>query len=166
MGCDIHAYIEYKFSDNNFTEVISDGEISFGRDYELFGILAGVRGMNKPIISPRGFPTANNSPMPPNWYVSEQYFKYIDSHHSATWLTLDELKRVRSEYLKEMIIFNNITDAPTKALINNKVATNDVFTYTFAESENMGLYCSIVLMESLQRLHKNIETRFVCWFDS
>lgn len=57
MGCDIHAYIEYKMFDQNdgtpyyncFGERISD------RDYVMFGILAGVR-RDGCIFEPRGLP--------------------------------------------------------------------------------------------------------------
>jgi hypothetical protein len=58
MGADIHAYVEYsdfKTADGeqywtNFTR--NGGE----RNYYLFGLLAGVRGEEAPLFSPRGLP--------------------------------------------------------------------------------------------------------------
>ena len=56
MGCDIHCYIEYK-SPN--TEGWSDfgGRVNPGRNYDLFGKLAGVRRSEvTPVVEPRGLP--------------------------------------------------------------------------------------------------------------
>lgn len=61
MGCDIHAFVEY-FSkqestknDSCFVDCFAD-ELSFGRDYVLFGLLAGVRHNCSVIVMPRGVP--------------------------------------------------------------------------------------------------------------
>ncbi len=165
MGCDIHAYIEYKFSDCGYTEVFSTGEIHFGRDYELFGLIAGVRSSSFPIFLTRGFPDST-APMPSNWYVRQKYEEFGKDAHSATWLSLPELKTIRSHYLKAKILFNSVVDPTIKSLVNNTSVTNDIVTYSFGEIENLGLYSSIVVMESLEKLHKNLTTRLVCWFDS
>ena len=55
MGCDIHCYIEYKSPD---TDGWSDfGRINPGRNYDLFGKLAGVRRIEvTPVVEPRGLP--------------------------------------------------------------------------------------------------------------
>lgn len=61
MGCDIHAFIElyskqeYAKHDACFVDCFAE-EVSFGRDYVLFGLLAGVRHHAHPVISPRGLP--------------------------------------------------------------------------------------------------------------
>ena len=63
MGCDIHAHIEffskseYKSSGKCYVHCFS-GELCFGRDYILFGLIAGVRHSVPPIIKPRGIPTS------------------------------------------------------------------------------------------------------------
>lgn len=61
MGCDIHAFVEY-FStqdsvknDSCFVDCYAN-ELSFGRDYVLFGFLAGVRHPCQVIVPPRGVP--------------------------------------------------------------------------------------------------------------
>ena len=54
MGCDIHCYIEYKDGDsfNDF-----GGRINPGRNYEMFELMAGVRGeVANALIEPRGMP--------------------------------------------------------------------------------------------------------------
>lgn len=58
MGCDIHIYPEY----SSFRSGAKDYWQNFatnmnpGRDYELFGALAGIRGFPGPIVPIRGLP--------------------------------------------------------------------------------------------------------------
>jgi len=52
MGCDIHAYLEIE---NPNDRVESIGRVRLGRDYVLFGLMAGVRG-DTVLFEPRGLP--------------------------------------------------------------------------------------------------------------
>lgn len=55
MGCDIHCYVEYrKKSDDRWRDF--GGRINPGRNYCLFGAMAGVRTGHIPFIIPRGCP--------------------------------------------------------------------------------------------------------------
>lgn len=60
MGCDIHAYVDYEtakepeFQDRRW--VHSLGSFSVGRDYLLFGIMAGVRHEEAKLFDPKGLP--------------------------------------------------------------------------------------------------------------
>jgi hypothetical protein len=61
MGCDIHAYLDVvdwepneKTGDPGWTSTFA-ARLDLGRDYTLFGVLAGVRG-GTPVYSPRGLP--------------------------------------------------------------------------------------------------------------
>lgn len=172
MGCDIHAFIEYVYEGEAYTNTFSYDEItSFGRDYNLFSLIAGVRGATPPVVFPRGFPcdlvrNGNIEIFDNNYAVAKKYEEYGKDAHSATWLTLDELKLVRVEYIKEKFEFDGITDPNQWGMIRNKNVANSIFTYNFGEHENCGLYMSIVIMESLHKLYPNIKTRFCCWFDS
>lgn len=62
MGCDIHAYIEYySKQDYNkdkrcFVDCFSS-QIDLGRNYILFGLLAGVRSMCDSVVPVKGIPT-------------------------------------------------------------------------------------------------------------
>ena len=75
MGCDIHAHIEffskseYKSSGKCYVHCFSS-ELCFGRDYILFGLIAGVRHSVPPIIKPRGIPTAPEM----SYVVSDSYY--------------------------------------------------------------------------------------------
>lgn len=61
MGCDIHLYIEHvPFADRDggLYWVNFGGRFNPGRDYAMFGKLAGVRGEGRnAIVPPRGLPT-------------------------------------------------------------------------------------------------------------
>jgi len=171
MGCDIHAFIEYAYDGETITNSFTDSELHIGRDYELFSLIAGVRGATSPIVSPRGFPdecikNGDSSVFPSSWCCKEKFNDYGVDAHSATWLTLDELKLVRASYIKNNLEFSGSTDRSILALSESKPAMNSIFTYTFGEYENAGLYCSIVIMESLLKLCPTCKVRFVCWFDS
>lgn len=60
MGCDIHAFVEYRIRpegepDRRHSWSAFGGEINPGRNYWLFEIMAGVRGRNA-LFEPRGIP--------------------------------------------------------------------------------------------------------------
>lgn len=79
MGCDIHAYIEHYskkdlLAGKCFVDT-SSGAINFGRDYLLFGVIAGVRSLETPVVSPRGLPT--NPPL--GWECSNEYYMRVVS---------------------------------------------------------------------------------------
>lgn len=171
MGCDIHAFIEYAYDGDNFSNSFSDGELNFGRDYTLFSLIAGVRGMEKPIVLPRGFPDdciakGDAKLFKSNWIVADKYKDYGSDAHTPTWLTLDELKKIRAKYIRIQLEFNSISDAATWALVNDDNVMNSIFTYSFGDNENAGLYLSIVILESLKKIDPKIKSRLVCWFDN
>ena len=127
MGCDIHGYIESRPNlEHNQNYWHKDADLHLGRNYAMFGFLAGVRGLNEPIVEPRGFD--DNSSL--KWeyclrvndeqysqdaegytskeradkYVAGGYSRMIGemvTHpdwHTASWLTADEMKKVLLAY--------------------------------------------------------------------
>lgn len=89
MGCDINMHVECKHGANWKRH---NREIYDGRDYELFGILAGVRGSHTPISYPKGFPfNVSNE-------VLQDYDSWESVAHSASWLTFDEIYNSRFDY--------------------------------------------------------------------
>ncbi|MFN4973819.1 MAG: hypothetical protein ACK5GV_01080 [Bacteroidota bacterium] len=168
MGCDIHAFIEYVYEDDSITNTFCGDEMCFGRDYDLFSLLAGVRGLSSPFVQPRGFPVADKATgiYAPNWQVSEKYSQYGSDAHSATWLTLDELKQIRKLYIQEKVDYADNIEFEVQEMVKNSNIMNSIFTYSFGELENQGLYLTIAIMESLLKLNPTIKTRLVCWFDS
>ena len=62
MGCDIHMYVQYREKKEEQSEPNNDwwddftSQISPGRNYTMFGILAGVRDMVENGFEPKGLP--------------------------------------------------------------------------------------------------------------
>lgn len=96
MGADIHLYVEHynkeskrwdslslykKSSEDKFSPV----DIYDGRDYELFGLLAGVRSMIAPFVLPRGVPDDMSCEVS-KAYGDGQYY------HTPTWYDWCELQ--------------------------------------------------------------------------
>lgn len=82
MGCDIHIHVECKHGAHWKR---CNREIYEGRDYELFGILAGVRGSRTPISYPKGLP------VDVTYDVKRLYDLWEWDTHSSSWLTFDEI---------------------------------------------------------------------------
>lgn len=100
MGCDIHSYVEYRNREMDWVPIQMqvnyrtwDGKDEYRgvypvdiRNYQLFGILAGVRFCPAdPIADPRGIPSDVSE------YVREKYDEY-DDYHTPSWYSLYELK--------------------------------------------------------------------------
>lgn len=110
MGCDIHALIERKVGNS----WLDSGDPDIGRNYEMFAALAGVRNRDGivPIAEPRGLPGFKE------WATyggGERHIRWEDwsakpcramenmaeemgeDGHSASWLTLAEIKAFDTE---------------------------------------------------------------------
>ena len=96
MGCDIHLYIEYKVNDGEWTadphHTMYDDDEGYlrdvsasGRDYSLFGALAGVRGDGP---DPKGLPD-DISPI-----IKSAAERYGDDGHSHSWTSLKDFKKI------------------------------------------------------------------------
>ena len=102
MGCDIHVYIERKIEDQDEWENVSlyrvrDNGIEMvdpynGRNYELFSILAGVRGWQEPLIAPRGLPSEMNIK------TVKEIEWWDEDYHTPTWYDLFELNMFAEKY--------------------------------------------------------------------
>jgi hypothetical protein len=92
MGCDIHAWIEYIEHD----AVQCFGSVGFWRNYALFGVLAGVRKHDLPHIEPRGLPPEIS------FEVRHSYNDWGADAHSASWLTLDEVRTAQGRFMEEL----------------------------------------------------------------
>jgi hypothetical protein len=84
MGCDIHCITQIK-QDDLYWETVE--QLDINRDYELFNILASVRGNGSgSISSPRGLPNDfynigwhkdNYDDLKNSWYLGEHSFSYV-----------------------------------------------------------------------------------------
>lgn len=113
MGCDMHCAIESSHTlygserlpdegtaDTYWSNVVQWGHVD--RDYEMFGLLAGVR-TGPPVYAPRGI--APNM----SWETKRRCYettpdgevtdKWIEDWHSPGWLTTDEFREVLMRYV-------------------------------------------------------------------
>jgi len=90
MGCDIHAFLEYRKKDSKTWWAYS-GELELNRNYTYFGLMAsGVRSEYPESFLKRGEPTELS-------YMSND--KYEDSdYHSHSWLNAVEFNLVMQFY--------------------------------------------------------------------
>lgn len=101
IGCDIHCHLAHRRKDKNGyhweaapiyekvdAEYMELCEAYKGRDYQLFGVLAGVRDVSyEPIAEPRGL-----GDICPAEIVKEyERGGGFDTYHHASWLGLDEI---------------------------------------------------------------------------
>lgn len=85
MGCDIHVFIESLTGFQDFGWESFGGRIDVGRHATLFGLLAGVRGVEEAIVTPRG--------LPPD--MSETVRTGLAGNlHTHSWLRRKELRDV------------------------------------------------------------------------
>lgn len=115
MGCDIHLHVEVQTARNwelvkpwwqcTYCEgraITRDGvcfecrgqnvERSFyvARNYTLFGLLAGVRGIGPPITEPRGIP------IDISWFLGDLWGEEKLDCHTPSWLRYSELREVEN----------------------------------------------------------------------
>lgn len=127
MGCDIHMYTERRvngkwvhadpsvrsFSESNESRinihVPYQHQIYKGRNYLLFGVLAGVRTSECQKFEPKGFPEDASL------IVREMYDQYGSDAHTPSYLTLKELESI--DWNKECVPQTyNVTERQLKEL--------------------------------------------------
>jgi hypothetical protein len=95
MGCDIHIYVESKEDGKwKHAQGLVDGEVPYGdqlyhgRNYTLFGFLAGVRESDKQHFNAKGFPEDASKEVKKIWDEVK------GDYHTPSYLTLKELQGV------------------------------------------------------------------------
>jgi hypothetical protein len=91
MGCDIHLHIEYRV--NGKWEHYAAPHVN--RWYDLFSVMAGVRGGYKPIVEPKGFP--EDATMFTRW----DYEEFGIDAHSASYLQNREILQLNNWLKKQ-----------------------------------------------------------------
>lgn len=95
MGCDIHVFCERYNKESKRWENLSlykkneggtfkEVNVYDGRDYQLFGLLAGVRSIINPFVIPRGIPDDLSCEVSKKYGDGEYY-------HTSTWYDYCEL---------------------------------------------------------------------------
>lgn len=176
MGCDIHLYAEHRRRDDGYWFGFG-GQMNPGRDYALFGTLAGVRGEGPPVVEPRGYPKDAG------WRArgDYEYAVVADDEKLGEWLvggenacSIADAERWRARWLEGPLA------EPRHGLVG-KVADPDAHTeswLTLAEfklairnreaqhrypvdPEYRALVAALDVLEDA-----GLETRVVFWFDN
>lgn len=103
MGTDIHSVAQVRKNDNWVTvDTTIDGD---ERNYELFGLLAGVRGWSSPISEPRGLPKDFEiNSCQHSFYDQELLIEiFYIGEHSHSYYSLDELKKIYDKQTKPCV---------------------------------------------------------------
>jgi hypothetical protein len=136
MGCDIHLFIELKIDDR--WEFYAHPDIN--RWYDFFGILAGVRSLEEPLVPPRGIPNDLSGTVKLYWK------RWEADGHTPSWITTKEFPKLQKwlqqyKLSLEETIFNGVY----------------FFDYSFFE------WKEVVQTQGFTNL---TDIRFVFWFDN
>lgn len=136
-------------------------EIVLGRDYCMFGVLAGVRGVGC-LYSPRGFPDTASPELTKAWIEGGE--------HTPSYLSVDELIRCIKAYNKAIYskkkfklkkTVRNIFENPVEDHYNPKcILYTDVVAYCKKFIKTNSYKCIDGLIDI------SPEVRLVFWFDS
>lgn len=162
MGCDIHCYVDYKRKDS--THWNSFGErINPGRNYTLFGLLAGVRGENSPYYPVRGIPSDIG------YCASSDYWLYI-SHDSK-----DQERNCSPEQAEKYIQYGSHYNEDRTLVSHPDWHSHSWLSITeFAtvldRYHTIPLHPSAIeyraLLAAMRVLNEEYDVRIVFWFDN
>jgi hypothetical protein len=166
MGCDIHCYVEYRLNGEDSWRGFG-GRINPGRNYVMFGFLAGVRDDGPPVVGLRGFP--DNA----SWQAKDDNYLWISDVEADGHVTREKAKQYIEEHGCKFIKDCNgkecwvtqpdwhshswLTPSEWDAAI--KLAQKSVFGhYGMPEYE--------AISAAMHALEKHGEVRVVFWFDN
>ena len=173
MGTDIHFYVEHRvngswkniykreecrYSPNYTSPKYTRNYYGFdGRNYFLFGILAGVRGDATPIDAPRGLPKDVTQ------YVQKESDRYGTDGHSRSWFSLKELlaynwaKEYENNDYRDLNALQRL-----KRRLRQRKKEGDEITY----GDMVGDFYDVTLMRLTLLENDPENVRVVFWFDS
>ena len=164
MGCDIHVFMEYKSKTSDRPFMRGWPRINPGRDYLLFGKLAGVRDSYHQMFEPRGLPADIG------WQASHDAYLYIveEKMGAEDTCTLEDAKRWGAPIIEH-------NGKPWKTLHpdwhSHSWLTLDEFSQALEKKVEGQTYSHdpeyFALVEAAKVLEKaGNEVRFVFWFDN
>lgn len=133
MGCDIHCYIEYKEPDREHWSGFGN-RINPGRNYGLFGAMAGVR-CDLPHIEPRGVPEEIA------YECSGDYWIYISSESAEGDGTCSE------EKAKSCIQYGSVLKKSDAPIVGNFVSDPDSHTHSWLTADEFELAIATYLKD-------------------
>lgn len=174
MGCDIHAFIEYRSKSNEgYGEGVTPSWFSFGkefhlsRDYSVFAHLAGVRMGNEniePIAPDRGLPFDTT------WEVNERYWYKVQEEEPDEDSELHVVEKSRAEeWANSGVVYRDDTkqeiadpDAHSMSWCTRDELERAMVNAGGTNSDWLAFSASMLALEN-----KGInEVRMVFWFDN
>lgn len=170
MGADIHTHIEYRLEDNPDGTPYWDHwcKCRFGRDYSLFGLMAGVRDQRQPpVVSPRGIPDRLS------WGTRDAYTLLVldDPKTSETGCCARVnaegwVKNGQSRWWNDKQ--NRVTDpdahTPSWMKADELEQAVNLYAALYKEEVHADVYAALAAMRAFEQ--RNLECRLVFWFDN
>ena len=181
MGCDIHMYVEHRAKDHpEFGWRPFGGRISPGRDYCLFGYIAGVRSDVAPVVEQRGFPND------PAWTTKSENHLYINDKYAnegdEEYVTEAEAQSWVKSGCSKMIYARR--DENGVAQGSDQVTHPDWHSHTWLTADELEKAIELAnveyqkgnwgkvniqyeaLLAAMRTLEKEDDVRVVIWFDN
>jgi hypothetical protein len=173
MGCDIHAYLDVTEAEpdpeRDYSGWISTfaHNIPIGRDYHLFGLLAGVRG-GKALIEPRGVPEYDQM----GWRTRDAYWMHITDSPRCEWcgecrhVSPASAEKWRSPIIKvrdESYVAD--PDAHTPSYLYLSELEKVIAAHEGSARATTNIRAVAAMMKVLNG-RKPKRTRFIFWFDN
>ncbi len=192
MGCDIHAYSETKIDDKweaneefsrnregEHFDVDYDDRFDTDRNYDFYGIIAGVKRPDVKRFEPKGFPKDSSSNI-------KGVYDYWDADaHTPSYLTLDELEKFVEQTIEEKHPLNGMMKKDQLERLQESLKSNDpkwienLYPYcawttikTEVQFDIMVPFKDFILpkfnewIEKLKSVDKEGEKRVIFWFDN
>lgn len=172
MGCDIHMYVEYRDKRSDYWMGFG-GRINPGRNYGMFGVLAGVRGHFKDSFAPKGI---NNLTL--GYQCSDDYYLYITENGKGdNETTLENAYEWNKRYGCELKFMGEKPykvqhpDWHSHSWMNVKELTKAFNIYKKIEKEEYGSGSVPIEYKVILNIMKTLEkggyeSRVVFWFDN
>lgn len=166
MGCDIHCYVEHRIKGNGEMWWSFGGRINPGRNYQMFGLLAGVRVNIKPLVKPRGLPTDVG------YSAQEDNQHYISDEPDENNVTLkqaeDWVRRGISQFVNGSSgqpVWVTDPDWHTHSWLNPTEWEQALTTY---DATNYPIQIEYVVLLKILKAFEEAgrEARIVFWFDN
>lgn len=177
MGCDIHSYIDYDKKSSKHDKTYTDGlgRIRIGRDYYLFGLIAGVRGNLHPVVPVRGLPKTQSIDVKHDscLYVNNDAkdSNECDGNTCTAAQAIEWVEQGSSEYVDngryvthpDWHNYTWLTLDEVKEVL--KQYKKSIDKDQFGNSNVAILYAIIGAMSGLEKV-EGYKSRLVCWFDN
>lgn len=182
MGCDIHCYIEYKPRPKMPTGPVErwftfGGRMNPGRNYDMFGFLAGIRGDGPPVVPPsdRGIPDEMAYEAANDWWL---FINYADDDENDDDTGMCTPTAAKSYHQMGSRYRGTVTTTDKRPQYVEHPDWHTPSWLTPDEWEQaLGLYCALnpqypvpdeydAMLAAMRSLEGNNEVRVVFWFDN